>query len=249
MKGYQWWWGFEYPDEDMAVDYGDNPPIEIADVMVVPTGREVYLSLEAHGGGARDANDDPDFEVIHSFWVPRLFGKQDVMPGKTNHITFQVDEAGTYTGQCAEFCGLQHGLMKLRVVALDPTDWAAWVEGQKEAPDPSRDALAAEGEELFMNPLSGGRGSCTACHTIGGEGAAAAPDLTNFNDPTHSCFAGCDWETSDVEALEAWLRDPGAAKMGAKMPNYRAHRRRDRRPRRLPLQPDVMRASERPWRA
>jgi len=73
-----------------------------------------------------------------------------------------------------------------------------------------------------MNPLANGQGSCTACHAIGGTDAAAiaGPNLTHFGAPTHECFAGCNWETTDVEALKAWLRDPNAVKLGAKMPDY-----------------------------
>jgi cytochrome c oxidase subunit 2 len=152
--------------------------------------------------------------------VPQLFGKQDVVPSRTNHIQFSVDVAGTYTGQCAEFCGLQHGRMKLEVVALDPADWEAWVANQKTlAPSPT-DPLARQGEELFLNPLSDGRGACTACHAVGEAGGAAAPNLSHFADPTHTCFAGCNWSTEDREALAAWLADPGAVKLGAKMPDY-----------------------------
>ena len=220
VKGYQWWWGFQYTDSDMKVGAGQQRPIEIADVMVVPTGREIFLTLEAEGGGAKTTEGVPDFQVIHSFWVPELFGKQDVMPGRTNTIMFQVDQPGTYTGQCAEFCGLQHSLMKLRVVALEPADWDAWVINQKQGPDSTTDTLAQEGEELFLNPLSGGRGACIACHAVGDAGAAAAPNLSHFNDPTHECFGGCNWETSDVAALKAWLDNPAAMKDGAKMPDY-----------------------------
>jgi cytochrome c oxidase subunit 2 len=218
VEGYQWWWGFSYTDDDMVTDW--DRPITIADTMVVPTGREVYLSLESVGGGAQDANGDPDFQVIHSFWVPELFGKQDVVPSQTNHILVSVDEPGTYEGQCAEFCGLQHALMKLQVVALEPGDWDAWVENQQTLPASPTDPLARQGEELFLNPLSDGRGACTACHAVGDAGGAAAPNLTHFADPTHTCFAGCNWATEDREALAAWLEDPGAQKLGAKMPDY-----------------------------
>ncbi len=160
--------------------------------------------------------------VIHSFWVPQLAGKQDVVPGRTNTILMQADEPGTYTGQCAEFCGLQHGRMKFRVVALSAEDWEEWVINQKlEGAVPS-DPQARQGMDLFLGQLSGGRGSCVECHAVWGTDATseAAPDLTHFADPTHQCFAGCIWETSDREALEAWLRDPNAAKLGSKMPNY-----------------------------
>jgi cytochrome c oxidase subunit II len=223
VQGYQWWWGFQYTDRDMKVDYGDQGPITVADVLVIPAGRTVYLSLEAAGGLI--GNADPakaDYVVIHSFWAPQLFGKQDVVPGRTNHITFSADHPGTFTGQCAEFCGLEHGRMKFRIQALSADDWTTWVEHHKmPAPTPT-DTLAKQGEQIFLNPLSGDRGSCVNCHAIGGTDAAsqAAPNLTHFADPTHQCFAGCNWETTDTEALKAWLEDPNAVKLGAKMPNY-----------------------------
>jgi cytochrome c oxidase subunit 2 len=214
VRGYQWWWGFEYRDEDMRTTYGDRAPIRTADVLVIPEDRVVYLSLEGAGGGI--VKDDPyasDYMVIHAFWVPELAGKQDVTPGRTNHILMQADEPGTYEGQCAEFCGLQHGRMMVRVVALSAEDWEAWVANQQSAAVTPSDPLARQGMDLFLGQLSGGRGSCIECHAVG-------PELTHFADPTHECFAGCNWETEDREALEAWLRNPDAVKLGSKMPNY-----------------------------
>jgi cytochrome c oxidase subunit II len=220
VQGHQWWWGFEYADADMKTTYGSNDPITVADVMVIPAGRPVYLDLSSVGGLIGGAN--PDFEVIHSFWVPELAGKQDVVPQRTNHITLSADHPGTFTGQCAEFCGLEHGRMKFRVVALDATAWDAWVANQKHPAVTPTDPQAAAGMDLFLNPLSGGRGTCITCHAIGGTqaGSPAAPSMTHFADPNHQCFAGCDWDTTDRTALEAWLRDPNAVKLGSKMPNY-----------------------------
>lgn len=216
VRGFQWWWGFEYTDPDMQSDFGNGAPIRTADVLVIPEDRVVYLSLEAASGGIGD------FEVIHSFWIPELAGGQDVVPGRTNHILLQADEPGTYEGQCKEFCGLQHGKMIARVRALSAEDWEAWVANQKQPGVEPTDPLARQGMDLFLSPLSDGRGSCVACHAVGGTeaGSPAAPELTHFADPTHECFAGCVWETTDREALEAWLRDPDAVKMGSKMPDY-----------------------------
>lgn len=223
VEGFQWWWGFTYTDEDMRTGYGEGTPIRTADVLVIPEDRVVYLSLESEGG--QIVQDDPaksDYMVIHSFWIPELAGKQDVVPGRTNHILMQADHPGVYEGQCAEFCGLQHGRMLVRVRALSAEDWDAWVANQKQPGVTPTDPLARQGMDLFLNPLSGGRGSCVACHAVGGTeaGSPAAPELTHFADPTHECFAGCNWKTTDREALEAWLRDPGAVKFGAKMPDY-----------------------------
>jgi cytochrome c oxidase subunit II len=223
VEGYQWWWGFEYTDPDMRRNYGDLEAIRTSDVLVIPVGREVYLSLHAEGGDIiGDTPEATDYAVIHSFWIPELAGKQDVVPGRTNHILMQADEPGTFEGQCAEYCGLQHGLMKFRVVALAQDDWEAWVVNQRRGAVMPAGGPAAEGMELFLGQLSGERGSCTTCHTIGGTEASspAGPELTHFADPTHECFAGCNWETTDRAALEAWLRDPGAVKLGSKMPDY-----------------------------
>jgi cytochrome c oxidase subunit 2 len=231
VQGYQWWWGFEYTDADMQTTYGANGPITTADTLVVPVGRTVDLSIVSAGGlvsgeGA-DGQPNPDHQVIHSFWAPRLFGKQDAVPGRTNHIVFSADEAGTYWGQCAEFCGLQHAKMKFRIVVLEQPAWEAWVQNERlEAATPT-DPLAEKGMNLFLNGVSGG-GQCIACHAIGGTNASspAGPNLTHFAAPEHECFAGCNWDTYNEDGslnqadLDAWLKDPNAVKLGTKMPNY-----------------------------
>ncbi len=227
VQGYQWWWGFQYTDADMKVGFGDHGPITVADVLVVPAGRQVVLSLASEGGGAHTTNGIPDHMVIHSFWAPRLFGKQDVVPGRTNHITFSTNEPGVYWGQCAEFCGLQHGRMKFRIAVLDAQHWDAWVKNQKLPGVTPTDDLAKEGMNLFLNGVSSG-GQCIACHAVGGTAASAnaAPNLTHFAAREHECFAGCDFETfnpdgsPNLDALSAWLTDPNAVKLGAKMPDY-----------------------------
>jgi cytochrome c oxidase subunit II len=221
VRGLQWWWDFEYTDDDMRTPYGDGAAIRTADVLVIPEDRVIYLSLEGAGGDIGGDEDASDYMVIHSFWIPELAGKQDVVPGRTNHILMQADHPGMYEGQCAEFCGLQHGKMLVRVRALSAEDWEAWVENQKgAAAEPT--GLAGEGMDLFLEPLSDGRGTCVTCHAVGGTDATsqAGPDLTHFADPKHECFAGCNWETSDEEALKAWLRNPDAVKLGSKMPDY-----------------------------
>jgi cytochrome c oxidase subunit II len=222
VRGFQWWWEFKYTDEDMRTSYGDGREIRTADVLVIPEDRVIYLSLEAEGGDIGGDAEAKDYPVIHSFWIPELAGKQDVVPGRTNHILMQADDPGMYEGQCAEFCGLQHGKMLVRVLALSAGDWEAWVENQKRPAVEPTDPLAQQGMDLFLGQLSGGRGSCVTCHAVGGTDASspAGPELTHFADPSHECFAGCNWETDDREALESWLRDPNAVKLGSKMPDY-----------------------------
>jgi cytochrome c oxidase subunit 2 len=221
VHGYQWWWGFEYTDPDMTTNMGSGHPLWTADVLVIPVDRPVYLTEESDGGVGE--------EVIHSFWVPRLAGKQDVVPGRTNHITLAADEPGTYWGQCAEYCGLQHGRMRFRVIALEQPDWEDWVNHEQLPADLPAGGLAKKGLDIFFG-TNGEGGQCIACHAVGGTEAQStnAPNLTHFAAPTHQCFAGCDFETFTTPGgteineadLAAWLRDPNAVKLGAKMPNY-----------------------------
>ena len=108
----------------MTVSYGDHDAIvTVADVMVIPAGVDDRPVADGAGRWRHSTSGVPDYAVIHSFWAPQLVGKQDVVPGRTNHIVFPADEPGLYFGQCAEFCGLQHGKMKFRIRALDETDW------------------------------------------------------------------------------------------------------------------------------
>ncbi len=95
VQGYQWWWGFQYLDEGMQVDYGDRGPITVADVLVIPTNTTINLQLASEGGGAHDDEGNPDHMVIHSFWAPRLFGKQDVVPGLEARTTTSCSRPGS----------------------------------------------------------------------------------------------------------------------------------------------------------
>jgi cytochrome c oxidase subunit 2 len=233
VEGHQWWWGFDYTDPDMRTLSGT--PIRTADVLVIPVGQPVYLSLEAAStGGAHSdpmpgaPNGVPDYTVIHSFWVPELAGKQDVVPGRTNHILLQANHPGVYDGQCAEFCGYEHAFMRFRVDALDQTSWTAWMQNQKaNAVAPIPGSQAALGQAIFLRPTF-----CIQCHLVNGlpnTSSAAidsttfiptAPNLTHFFAAEHSCSAGCVWDTHDPKAIAAWLRDPSAIKPYVKMPNY-----------------------------
>lgn len=184
----QWWWEYEYPDSGVIT----------ANEMHIPTGVPVFLTL---------LSDD----VIHSFWVPKLAGKQDVVPGHTNHLTIIAEEEGEYFGQCAEFCGLSHANMRLRVFAHTPSGFEQWLSDQSSERTPPDTSLAARGEEIFLES------QCVACHTVAGTDARGVqgPDLTHFGSRT--TFAGAMFETTD-EDLSAWIADAPAQKPGAKMP-------------------------------
>ncbi len=206
--GQQWWWKFQYTDADMQTAAEAPGPITTANELVIPTGRVVYLTVTSGVGGIGDA------EVIHSLWVPELAGKQDAIPNHENHILLQADVPGIYEGQCAEFCGLSHAIMKWHVRAVTPEDFAAWSAGQKEDAITPTGGLAASGFDTFMN------GSCVQCHAIQGTPAQGigGPNLTHF--ASRKCFAGCLLDNSNPEDIARWLRDPPAVKPGSFMPNY-----------------------------
>jgi cytochrome c oxidase subunit 2 len=113
--GYQWWFKFEYPKELVA-----DAPLTLANELVIPAGRAVRVNLRT-------------FDVIHSFWVPKLAGKVDMMPNRGNHLWLKADEPGYFWGQCAEYCGESHAVMRFRVIALNEADFAKWLENQKGA--------------------------------------------------------------------------------------------------------------------
>jgi cytochrome c oxidase subunit II len=206
--GQQWWWKFEYTDADMETAAEVPGPITTANELVIPTGRVVYLTVTSGVGGISDA------EVIHSFWVPELAGKQDAIPNHENHILLQADEPGIYEGQCAEFCGLSHAIMKFHVRAMTPEDFSAWSAGQKEDAITPSGGTAATGLDAFM------KGACINCHAIQGTPAQgiAGPNLTHF--ASRECMVGCLLDNQDPEDIARWLRDPPAVKPGSFMPNY-----------------------------
>jgi cytochrome c oxidase subunit II len=204
VVGKQYWWEFGYPEQGFFT----------ANEMVIPVDTPVLLTLDGQpeyelaDGRATTA---PDL-VAHSFWVPRLAGKRDFMPGHRNHLWLQADEPGRYLGNCAEFCGLSHANMRIRVVALSQDEFDAWVEGQQEPAASPDDEVAAQGEEIFG-------AQCIACHAVEGHpenlGERIGPDLTHFM--SREEFAGAIFDVDDDEQLRAWIRNAPAEKPGAQM--------------------------------
>ncbi|WP_162179605.1 cytochrome c oxidase subunit II [Thermogemmatispora carboxidivorans] len=192
--GHQWWWEFDYPTQKVIT----------ADDLVVPTGTVVHVKLYSNN-------------VIHSFWVPNLTGKTDVVPGHDNEKWFSVDKPGTYHGQCAEYCGLQHANMAFNVIALPPDQFATWVSGQQQAA--ANNPQYARGLALFKSK------GCTACHGIVGVNlndfntqpqTLVGPNLTHFG--SRDMIAGGVLKNTP-ENLAKWLHDPQAVKPGNDMPN------------------------------
>lgn len=216
----QYWWEFEY-----LGDEGEG--VVTANELHIPTDRPIALDMVSLSATQPDPGPAANPEigqpvsngVIHSFWVPRLAGKQDVVPGHIRTLTIQADEPGLYPGQCAEFCGLSHSRMRFQVIAHEPAEFEEWLAGQTEPADAAEEALAAEGEELFASQ------QCINCHAIDGyeqaTGRAAdvriGPDLTHF--ASRRTFAGGILDVDDPDELAAWLRNPQAVKAGSQMPN------------------------------
>ncbi|MBX6322433.1 MAG: cytochrome c oxidase subunit II [Rhodospirillaceae bacterium] len=191
VTGHQWWWQVRYLDADPSLTFTTANEIHI------PTGRPVRFRLI----GA---------DVIHSFWVPPLGGKTDLVPGQTNETWLQADRPGTYRGQCAEYCGLQHAHMALAVVAEPPDAFAAWRRHQAEGAGPPDGDLAARGQAAFVL-------RCGACHAVRGTAAGGilGPDLSHFM--TRQTIAAGTLPNTPGH-LSAWIADPQRIKPGNLMP-------------------------------
>ena len=189
VTAHQWWWEVRYPDLTVVT----------ANEIHLPVGRPVRLELMSA-------------DVIHSFWVPQLGGKRDVVPGHPNAITLVPRVVGMYLGQCAEFCGLSHANMRFRVFVDSPDDFQAWVAHQATPgvmPVASEDLVTAGARLYATSP-------CVTCHAINGVSSGRlGPDLTHF--ATRTTFAGGTLANTP-ENLGAWLRDPESEKPGAQMP-------------------------------
>jgi cytochrome c oxidase subunit 2 len=194
LTGYQWWWSARYLDGPATHDI-----FTVANELHIPVGRPVIVKLKA---------DD----VIHSLWVPSLAGKKDLIPGRTALLELRADKPGIYRGQCAEFCGLEHALMGLLIVADPPEQFDAWAAAQRQpAPEPT-DAKAQRGKQVFQSS------SCAMCHSIQGvqfAGAQHAPDLTHF--ASRQTIASGTLKNT-AENLASWIRDPQIHKPGTAMP-------------------------------
>ena len=185
--GHQWWWEFRYPDLGIVT----------ANELHIPVGQQIDVRLTSA-------------DVIHSFWFPRLGGKRDVIPGHETQIWFTADSAGLYLGQCAEFCGLSHALMKMELVAESPADFEAWVDGQRAEAMVADSVSFAEGSQAFM------QGGCIACHTVRGTIAQGVigPDLTHVGSRRRIAAGILD---NTPENMERWIKDSRGVKPGSLM--------------------------------
>ncbi len=188
--GHQWWWEYRYPDQKVVT----------ANELHLPVGQPVHLRLRS---------DD----VIHDFWVPALGRKMDLIPGQTNDLWVQADSPDVYTGSCAEYCGLQHAGMRLRVFADTPDDFAAWVVGQQRG-EPPLSGAAAHGRTLFFQSQA----NCVSCHVIDGTTARdnVGPNLTHVGGRT---MLAANILSNTPDNMVRWLLNPQVVKPGNRMPN------------------------------
>jgi cytochrome c oxidase subunit 2 len=185
--GHRWWWEFDYPDLN----------IKTANELHIPVNTTIRVKLDS-------------LDVIHSFYVPQLSGKTDVVPGVTNQMWLMGDTIGQYHGQCSEYCGLNHANMRFTVFVDSQADFDAWVANQQEPPvEPQTDQQQA-GHDIIV------KGMCAMCHDLGeeGPGNATAPDLTHLMSRT--TFAGGIYDLNE-ENLRRWLEDTQAMKPGNDM--------------------------------
>lgn len=189
VTGKQFWWEFYYPDLGIVT----------ANELHIPTGKKIHLQLEAT-------------DVIHSFWVPKLGGKTDTIPGRTNYMWLQADEPGVYSGQCAEYCGASHALMAFEVVAHEEGGFDDWVAQMTQPPSEGMSELAQEGEEIFSQ-------SCASCHAVEATPDTKdmqGPNLANFGNRNKLAAAILD---NDRESLKDWIMNPQDIKPGNLMPD------------------------------
>jgi cytochrome c oxidase subunit II len=192
LIGHQWWWEIHYEDSV------PSRRVLTANELHIPINRPVVLKVTSR-------------DVIHSFWVPNLQGKRDLIPGYITAVWLQADRPGTFRGQCAEFCGLQHAHMALEVVAESEQDFEGWLDAMRQ---PGRDPpqfTTTRGQEVFM------RARCAGCHAIRGTEASGhlAPDLTHV---ASRSTLGAGTLPNTPENLVAWIRDPQRVKPGNQMP-------------------------------
>ena len=191
VVGHQWWWEIRYPS------------------LGIVTANELHVPLGEGAGGAPTFLELASADVAHSFWVPRLAGKTDLIPNRRNRMWIAPRESGLYLGQCAEFCGTQHAHMLLRVYVHAPAEYAQWVASQQRPA--AADPVAAGGRRVFETT------ACINCHTVRGTVANGrfGPDLTHLMSRS-TLAAGA--SPMDRASLRAWIEDPDHLKPGALMP-------------------------------
>jgi cytochrome c oxidase subunit II len=192
VTGHQWWWEVRY------IDPVSSNTFTTANEIHIPTGRPVQIKLHSA-------------DVIHSFWVPNLAGKKDLIPGKDATLMLKADREGVYRGQCAEFCGHQHAHMAFLVVAESPEKFTAWQQQQRQPAAPPSDDLQQRGQAVFLSS------PCVMCHTVTGTraGSKVGPDLTHVGG--RSTIAAATLQNTPGN-VGGWVSDAQGVKPGCRMP-------------------------------
>jgi cytochrome c oxidase subunit II len=190
VVGHQWWWEVRYPASGAVT----------ANEIHIPVGRQMRVRLDSA-------------DVIHTFWVPQLGPKKEMIPGHPNYIWLQADRPGVYEGACAQFCGDQHAWMRFIVVADEPSVYRIWIKNQARPAIESNSSLALAGRRIFFAQ------TCANCHTIAGTTARAnaAPDLTHISTRAQ---LGAGVMDNSPQALARWLKNPQEIKPRCMMPNF-----------------------------
>lgn len=193
VSGEQWWWRVRY-------HLPDGGTVELANEIRLPVGEAVEFELES-----------PD--VIHSFWIPSLGGKMDMIPGRRTRLVLQPTRIGTFRGQCAEFCGDSHALMAFPVVVMDRAAFGGWLAGQQQVAVLAEEPSRVRGRAAFLEH------GCSACHTVRGTVARGVlgPDLTHVGS---RLSLGADTVPNDPAGFVRWLADTNRVKPGVLMPHY-----------------------------
>jgi len=184
------------------VHYEDSVPqrrVTTANELYLPVGQRVKLVMTST-------------DVIHSFWVPNLAGKKDIVPGYRTETWIQADRPGVYRGQCAEFCGHQHAKMGITVIAVPRAEFDQWIAQQLQPAAPPTDSIALAGQQVFVN------GPCAMCHNITGTTASGivGPDLTHL---ASRRMIGAGTLLNRRGQLAGWIVDPQGIKPGVRMPS------------------------------
>ena len=192
VSGEQWWWRVRYLVDGMT--------IELANEIRLPVGKPVEFQVSS-------------FDVVHSFWIPSLGPKMDMIPGRTNRLVLHPTRTGTFRGVCAEYCGESHALMAFDVVVLKKEEFAGWLDHQSQSARTSSESLIAHGRESFF--ASG----CGACHAVRGTEAdgVIGPDLTHVGS---RASLGAGTLANDTDGFLRWISQTGKIKPGVQMPHF-----------------------------
>ncbi len=199
-EGKQWVWNFQYPS-DPTFKLSDGKYLTAAEELHIPAGQKIKIELSA-------------VDVIHAFYVPKLGGQKDAVPGRATALWIQADRPGTYVGQCIEFCGTGHADMLITVIAQNPADYAAWQAAAVKQANLFNDPAVAQGKQLFTTL------ACAGCHTVQGlTGGKVGPELTHIM-TKQGTLGGVAGLTVNEANLIKWVGNAPGLKPGIVMPVF-----------------------------